>query len=149
MKLWRTSSRNRGGGQGNPGMLGRMGRMACQKFRVSRYADRVSLTSARVCLLLARAEEGCQAVGRLFLPPQPCARSSATRTWVPVARAKTRFAPTSRRRVIGRPGPKIEPYLPMRQANHQRESQSGRLIIRDSQHQDAERSRLSSRFPMF
>lgn len=41
---------------------------------------------------------------------------------------KTRFAPTFGHRTIGRPGPKIVPCLPMRQANHQRESQSGRLI---------------------
>lgn len=40
---------------------------------------------------------------------------------------KTRFAPTFGHRTIGGPGPKIVPYLPMRQANHQRESQSGRL----------------------
>lgn len=32
------------GGQGNLGMLGRVGRMACQDFRVSRYAQRVSMT---------------------------------------------------------------------------------------------------------
>lgn len=102
-----------------------------------------------------REGKGYRAVGRLLSPPHQATKSPPAMCVCPGPRAKrqglgcqaegrkTRFTPTSRHRVIGWPGPEIVPYLPKRQANHQRESQSGRLIIRDSRHQDVRtRSKL-------
>lgn len=153
-KLWRIPSRNQGrGGQGNLGMLGRMGRMAMSGVRVSRYAQRVSLTSVpgSACLLVGGegSERGGRWAGRHYsVFSQPEAKGDQDLGARP--RAKTRFAPTVGHCTIGRPGPKIVPYLPMRQANHQREYQPGRLMIvmiRDSRHQGCGATLLSSRFP--
>lgn len=88
-----------GGGQGNLGMLGRMGRMAMSGVRVSRYAQRVSLTSVpgSACWWAARGDErGGRWASRHYsvcLPNQ--SSQGGTRTWVPGRGQKQGLLPRS------------------------------------------------------